>query len=142
MIMTYIIKIQSRNLIYYHRLLAMIPKNKDRIIQPKIIPVQVQIFWAWTGIGIVRKNIGSMLFRMILSMIMKEVMQICLKFSHKIERCRHRRSLSGVNPKLKAKFLWAVKQCQTQCVINVSIENSRINFIQHYCSDGPISHIN
>ena len=29
MIKTYIIKIQSRNLIHYHRLLAMIPKNKD-----------------------------------------------------------------------------------------------------------------
>ena len=29
MIKTYIVKIQSRNLIHYHRLLAMIPKNKD-----------------------------------------------------------------------------------------------------------------
>ena len=29
MIKTYIIKIQSRNLMHYHRLLAMIPKNKD-----------------------------------------------------------------------------------------------------------------
>ena len=29
MIKTYMVKIQSRNLIHYHRQLAMIPKNKD-----------------------------------------------------------------------------------------------------------------
>ena len=54
-----IIKIQSRSLIQDNRLFAMIPKKKilDRIIQSKIIPVQVQIFLAWTWIGIVCKNI-------------------------------------------------------------------------------------
>ena len=65
MIKTYIIKIQSRN--HDNRLLAvpkislqLIPKTKilNRIIQSKMIPVQVQICLTWTGIGIVCRNIG------------------------------------------------------------------------------------
>ena len=35
-------------------------KILDRIIQSKIIPVQVQTFWAWTRIGIFSRNIGPM----------------------------------------------------------------------------------
>ena len=75
MIKTYIIKIQSRNLIHNNRLLAMIPKNKDpwQDHPLKNDPrsgsnflslnrdrdrlqkywANDQIFWAWTGIEIV-----------------------------------------------------------------------------------------
>ena len=67
MIKTYIIKIQSWNLIQDNRLLAvqkmsfqMIRKTKilNRIIQSKMILVQVKKIWTWTGIGIVCRNIG------------------------------------------------------------------------------------
>ena len=69
MIKTYIIKIQSQNPIHDNRRLT-VPKISFkwprktkiliRIIQSKMIPIQDQIFWTWTRIGVVCRNIGPL----------------------------------------------------------------------------------
>ena len=60
MIKTYIIKIQSQNLTHDHRLFKKLPFKWSWKTKSKMIPVQAQIFWAWTGIGIVCRNIGPL----------------------------------------------------------------------------------
>ena len=127
MIRTYIIKLQSQNLIHNNRLLS-VPK-----ISYEMIPIQDQFFISWTGIGVVCRNIGPL--------FLKNLYQNRTHFS--IHAYNSFRSLAlvffgvfsrenwGYNDKAKLPMLmlscWEKKPLLTTAV--ASIENEKIFLI-------------